>query len=854
MADLAGPSPARRTDDDDSVTSSKVPWSDLSNAIKQRVALARFALWWEQTWPALWPATGIIGLYFLFALTGALEGLPLLLKWATLVAVSAAVFTRTWGRRHLFAIPSWEQGLRRLETMNRLQHRPLSTYTDKPANKTGSDQLWQAHRRWLDHQLSTLRVRLPAAGLAKTDPYALRAPLILCLLSAFVIAGQAAPTRLTSALYPGFTAYGTTGRLDAWISPPDYTARAPFFLDPDAAQIADVPSDSTLHVQIFGGSTPTVTLGTETIATQTRTEATDTAFESTATISEDTLLSITQGTQALGMWSLSILPDQPPSVRLIEQVEPTRRQTLKFVYQLNDDYGVVALRAAIGLDRFFVFADKPVFSLDGQPTPRAGFDHRIDELVAEPIETFIELPLPGLRVTDASHTAYKDLTAHPWAGLPVTIELLAKDDAQQEGRSRTISLTLPAREFKEPLAAAIIEQRRRLALSPLNRGSVAGFLNAFTLDAERTIEDKSVYLGLRAVYWRLTRARQAGELAGVSELLWDLAQHIEDGDLSLTERDLRAAREALTQALAEGANADEIEQLMQDLKSALARYLDELQDRQPTATEQSGPQPEDGQKVERSDLEDMLDAIGDLARTGARDQAQDRLSQLDQILENIETPQGDNALTESEQSLSDAIGEMSEMIERQRNLMDDTFQHGQGAEAGSGEPDGTGDNQGQAQALEGLREQQETLRQQLQELMGKLDENGQPVPDGLERAAEAMENAESRLAKGRSDAATGAQGQAIDQLREGTQALADAMFEAMAENGDPGGQRSGGSQTDPLGRPTGAGQNESQATRLPDEMERQRARQILEELRKRAAERGRPQSELDYLERLLRRF
>ena len=42
--------------------------------------------------------------------------------------------------------------------------------------------------------------------------------------------------------------------------------------------------------------------------------------------------------------------------------------------------------------------------------------------------------------------------------------------------------------------------------------------------------------------------------------------------------------------------------------------------------------------------------------------------------------------------------------------------------------------------------------------------------------------------------------------------------------------------------------------KVPDESDLQRAREILKELRKRAAERGRPQQELDYIDRLLKQF
>jgi hypothetical protein len=41
---------------------------------------------------------------------------------------------------------------------------------------------------------------------------------------------------------------------------------------------------------------------------------------------------------------------------------------------------------------------------------------------------------------------------------------------------------------------------------------------------------------------------------------------------------------------------------------------------------------------------------------------------------------------------------------------------------------------------------------------------------------------------------------------------------------------------------------------VPDEIDVQRAREIMEELRRRLGEQNRPTLELDYIERLLRRF
>jgi len=825
----------------------------LPSSVATRVEITRASLWWERAWPVIWPAVGVLGAYATLALVGTFETWTLIPAWAALLTTlgtAGYLLSRDLGWS---VMPTRADGLRRLEEMNNLPHRPLSTYEDQAAAGTGSDQLWAAHRQWLKARLAALRAKWPSPGLAGHDPYALRGALVVCLAAAFAIAGPFAGSRLAQGFFPGFAGTGSVGQVDAWITPPDYTGRAPIFLTQATTSALEVPEGSEVTANIFGGSRPQVTLGAETLALKENDQRGEQAYETSATIEADTTLAITQGGRDQGTWPITVTPDQAPFVRLVEASATTRR-TLKLIYEVIDDYGVTDLKMGLELDPIFVLEDKKIFQLGDEPFTRDGFSPLIDGFVAEKVVTQIDLPLPGIRPKDATNTAYKDLLSHPWAGLPVMLTLVVSDDAEQTSTSRTINMALPARQFTKPLAAALVEQRQRLAMSPLNRGSVAGFLNAFALEGEKHIDDASVYLGLRAAYWRLVKARRPGDLAGVSKLLWDLALHIEDGDLSMAERDLRAAREALAQALAEGASPGEIEQLMQELKSALSRYLDELAGK---ATAEIDPQlqpPGDGQMLERSDLEKMLDAIGDLAKTGARDQAQDLLSQLDDILENLNTDQQQQP-TEGESELADAIGEMGDIISEQRSLMDETFQHGQGAPGGS--EGGESGNQGQngGPPLENLQGQQDGLRQRLEDLMGKLGENGQPVPGELEQAARSMQRAEDRLSQGRPDSAAGAQGKAIDQLRSGAQALADAMFDSMGSGGEQSGVNAGGDQTDPLGRPlTSNGTSNSDSVKLPDELDLQRARQILEELRKRAAELGRPDQELEYLERLLRRF
>jgi hypothetical protein len=97
-------------------------------------------------------------------------------------------------------------------------------------------------------------------------------------------------------------------------------------------------------------------------------------------------------------------------------------------------------------------------------------------------------------------------------------------------------------------------------------------------------------------------------------------------------------------------------------------------------------------------------------------------------------------------------------------------------------------------------------------------------------------------------------------MRKGAQGLAQSMQQqgmmGPGPNGRPGrGQARAQQDTDPLGRPMrGRDYGDDITVKVPGEIDAQRARRILEELRKRFGEGFRPQLELDYIERLLKDF
>ena len=110
------------------------------------------------------------------------------------------------------------------------------------------------------------------------------------------------------------------------------------------------------------------------------------------------------------------------------------------------------------------------------------------------------------------------------------------------------------------------------------------------------------------------------------------------------------------------------------------------------------------------------------------------------------------------------------------------------------------------------------------------------------------------------DNAVDAQGRALEALRRGAQGLAQALQQQYGLGPGPGqpgrtGPPRAQQDTDPLGRPLrGRDYGDDVTVKVPGEIDVQRARRILEELRRRFADPLRPQLELDYIERLLRGF
>jgi len=356
--------------------------------------------------------------------------------------------------------------------------------------------------------------------------------------------------------------------------------------------------------------------------------------------------------------------------------------------------------------------------------------------------------------------------------------------------------------------------------------------------------DFVVALGLRVAERRVLDNGDAKAVADTQGLLWDLALRVEEGGLSTVMRELRAAQQALEEALARGAGDAEIQKLMDQLQQAMNQYLEQLQQQAQAGKLRPPPQGRPGSPVDRNDLQRMLDQARELARSGARDAARQMLSQLQEMLENLRAnPPGGQQQGDNSQAMQ-MMRDLDSLSRRQQSLLDRSFRDQQRQDLGE-QPDT------QAGAAE-----QQRLRQGLADLMKRFGEMGGETPKSLGDAEQAMREAEQALGSGDPRGAVDPQSRALDALQRGAQAMAESLARQFGQAQRPGsGSDPAGRNRDPLGRgDNGTGMIDTGDVKIPEKADLQRAREILDELRRRAGELLRPKPERDYIDRLLQRF
>ncbi|MGB7287929.1 MAG: TIGR02302 family protein [Salaquimonas sp.] len=832
---------------------------------------------WERLWPRLVPFFLTACVFVTLSWAGVWQQMPDFARWASLV-LFVAIVVAALTKLHGFKLPSDNQIHRRIEKASGFAHRPVTAQLDTPTNNDDpfAAALWQEHKKRMAAELDNL-----AAGSAQPngnlfDRFALRAILPLAAFIALGFSYSSNGGRIGDIFEPRIDTQLVISRLDMWVTPPSYTAKPPFYF---AAPLQDSePKQQTASVETLEGSelsinyvgaepvTARIRSGEEIVNLEPRQDENlgvdDLTKNFTSTLENNSLVEIMLKDQVIASWQLDITRDAIPEIFLDEVPRAALSGALELNYSVRDDFGVISAKGLV-------------------ERAEAG-NENARPLVEAPQ---IDLPLPRARARTGSSKVNRDLSSHPWAGSDVILTLEVTDDPGQVGKSQPITIQLPGRRFIDPMAKALVEQRRLLALDANSAPYVANLLDAVTTHPEEFKIDPKAYLALQSAYRMIVPANDDDKLREAMDILWETALALELGDLSEVERKLREAQEKLAEALEDGASDEEIEKLMDELRQAMNDFLEQMAKEMARNPIENNPlsNRENTQTLTERDLDKMMQRIEDLAKSGSKDAARELLAEMQRMMDNMRAGQHQQQNQAEGNELNQALDKLSELMQQQQQLMDETFsmqrrqpqQKGEGqqdqqqgeqqqGQQGEQNPDGSqnGDENGPmtpeefAEALEQLRQQQEALQKQLSELGQELEDLGLDPSEGFGEAGEEMAQAGKNLGEGQAGDAAGNQGQALEALRQGAQ----SMMQQMAGDRGGGGQQQGqagqdGQQrrgNDPLGRENGGDrQFGSEDTKIPGEIDAQRAREIMDAIRKRLSDPLRPLIERDYLERLL---
>lgn len=867
----------------------------LFYVLRRKRLQALAVLFFEQLWPALWPPLGIAAAFLVYALLELPAYLPPWVQVGVEIAFGVAVIgSLARGLRRL-AWPDRAAADRRLERASDLPHRPLEILQDRPA-LPGAEALWRAHIARARASIVRLRAGLPRPGLAARDRRALRALALLSLVAALVVAGEQAPGRVAKALFPHFAppAVPAEAVLQAWITPPAHTGLAPIFLKAEGGAVT-VPDGAHLTVNLSGGghAVPELIQPGGPLAFQTIGEA---SFQADEDLHSGGRIEVRRGGRRVAGWDITLVENHAPEVRFPETPGAVARGRIpqtRIPWEVSHAYGVTSLQAELRL------ADRPDAAplVIAIPLPGGAPKHARGALQQD----LTPNPWAGLPVI-------AQLRGHEATGLVGTsaeARLILPERHFDNQLARALMevrkrLTLQPSERR----AAILALEQLASQEDAWRDDFGAYLNLWSIIAQLAHDSAGGAVPeVQGRMWQLALHLEEGAVERTARALDQAKQAL---------RDLLDAEKRGTQA-----DRGELDRRTREVEEALRRHLEALAEQAKRDPSSQAFDP-DSQMLDSRQLQQLAEQMREAARKGDTEAARQKLAELEKLLQALEQGRQQGRMTDRQrlqqqrrQRGEQQMSAVQDMVRRQGGLLDHAEERNPPDEApnpfrrpGFGTPPAPPSDpaRGAAQRGEDLKVQQ-ALRRALGELMQQYGDLTGQIPPNLGEADSAMRDAGQALAEGRDGAAGRSAQKAIEALQKGARQMSDTIASMFGQQGDqqgdqpgdqmgedgqdgsqpgdgpngndpygrnwrygrgnrpwesgPGMDRRDDARRDPLGRLLQEGSNgldESGQTKVPEEMERARTRAIQEELRRRGADRTRPQPELDYIDRLLREF
>ncbi|MDE2385818.1 MAG: DUF4175 family protein, partial [Alphaproteobacteria bacterium] len=293
--------------------------------LRHALRLQRLSMLAEQLWAALQGPLWLAVLACALLWSGLLESLPRPLPFIILVALA---LTFAWSLRPLAKLrqPAAANVLRKLDAVNGLENREASSLGDQLVEGSGAAELWEAH---LERKLSALlhlQLAWPASRWRNFDPLALRVPIAIAALSAFLLGGGTLSSGVINAAQLTTPVPAKPVTLDAWAKPPAYTGKPPLLLTSPAfaeklkaGEPISLPENSGFSLRLANAAEPKVEVvspggNTAVALAETKTGKAESGFTFEARLDKPATIRVIDGAREVASFPISLVVDAPPKI------------------------------------------------------------------------------------------------------------------------------------------------------------------------------------------------------------------------------------------------------------------------------------------------------------------------------------------------------------------------------------------------------------------------------------------------------------------------------------------------------------------------------------------------------------
>ncbi|QQX90694.1 DUF4175 family protein [Gluconobacter sphaericus] len=874
---------------------------------------AQRVLWWERAWePLRWPLL-LAAFYVLACLARIPQSLP---DWLHTLLEAGVLGTALWltvsGLRHVppVSIPVAD---RRIEHDSKLAYQPLLSLTDRPAFAGNGEQsaIWSHHVERVTASLGTLRVSLPHPKTSLHERLALiAAP--LAIVVAAILGGTHTPSRLHAGLIPGVDDDSISlPALQAWIDRPSYAPGAPIFLSATGHNTLDVPQGAILNATITGAHGKPSLHG---IASPELSRLDAESWNSHGTLQQSGTISIVIRGRTLGSWHVKVEPDLPPTVTWDGKPGPQKDDwRTGLPWHVHQAYGVASLEAEInlpGLTRGRIL--RVPIPLDGHPKDAKGV--ATPDLSSDP---FAGMEVEGrLHAKSASgHESRSDIVKFQIAARkftdPLARALVALRRRLMLGQQRTSQAAAELKLLTQTTDERAILASLGLEIASLQKDAPDGSADrvpgelwalALYLDdlrrdgpeiADAAAEVRAAQQGVQQQLDHMRDLGDKGHTLPEQEELQRRTQALKDAlNRRMQLLFSRAAQSGIIMPQSSTSSADPFSDEMRRLQSEANQghgdeALRRLQQMEDMAERMRQASPEDlkalaEQMKAQAEARAQRAALHDLVHreTTLLDHTQSRLS----AAQKAAAPPDDGSRPDiSQMSTADLLRQLGMQppagMEQPANAKPPAPVDPATVAAQS---DGRRADHALQRALQRVND---ILSHRIKDLTGKPATAFDKAKTDMQTAREALADRKDAEAQTAEQKVLADLSEAGKQMRQNQKSAGSGKGQggslsfipsggaggsgkpqhgAKGQQGDNGDQPQAGDEDgdeddqkdqDPLGRKLGEGdKGKDSDAHIPDKSARDRARDIERELRRRASDRTRPQSELDYLERLLKSF